>query len=328
MSIKQKIFLIIFTFISLLDCALSVSSFNESKDKITVIYISDLNLFHTPFQNQIEKSALEKKIGILVYESQAVFQELIRDINQKLNPDIVIFGGNNIALGKKNENLWMLFLDMVSELKSEVFVNLGINEFKIYNTDELVRSLSVFGHRTNNLWHSQKIKNYLIIGLDSVSIFNNPKLSKEQLKWFASVLSQNKNTITIVALYHSLLDSEGNIISNPVAKKIIEIIGTNPQIKIVLFGSEYFNRVHLLKGCLFVNAPSPVVYPCAFKMIELLPDRIKIKTINIPLKGVIKKALKSAQEAELFKIKHSSNDIKSYLLGKNQDLQFDCVFSE
>ena len=263
-----------------------------------------------------------------MYESQAIFQEVIKQINEKLNPDLVIFGGNNIALGRKNENLWMLFLDMLDELKSEVFVNLGINEFKIYNTDELVHSLSVFGRRTNNLWYSQKVKNYLIIGLDSVSIFNNPKLSGEQLKWFASVLSQNENTITVVTLYHSLLDSEGNIISNPVAKKIIEIIGANPQIKLALFGGEYFNRVHLLKGCLFVTAPSPVVYPCAFKVIKFLPGRIKIKTINIPLKGVVNKALKSAQEAELFKTKYSQNDIKSYLLGKNQDLQFDYVFSK
>ena len=328
MNIKQKIFLIIFTFISLLGCVLSASSFNDSKDKITVIYISDLNLFHTPFQNQVEKSVLEKKFGILVYESQAVFQEVIKRINETLNPDLVIFGGNNIALGRKNENLWMLFLDMVNELKSEVFINLGINELKIYNTDELVRSLSLFGRRTNNLWYSQKIKKYLIVCLDSVSIFNNPKLSGEQLKWFASVLSQNKNTITIVALYHSLLDSEGNIISNPVAKKIIKMIDANPQIKLVLFGGEYFNRIHLRKGCLFVNAPSPVVYPCAFKMIELLPGRIKINTINISLKGIVKKALKSAQEAESFKEKVSRNNVKSYLSGKNQDLQFDYVFSE
>ena len=117
MSIKQKIFLIIFTFISLLDCALSVSSFNESKDKITVIYISDLNLFHTPFQNQIEKSALEKKFGILVYESQAVFQELIRDINQKLNPDIVIFGEIISLLEKKMKTYGCFFWIWLVNLK-------------------------------------------------------------------------------------------------------------------------------------------------------------------------------------------------------------------
>ena len=326
MDIKQKIFSIIITLNCLFGWNLSAVASPINNDNVNIVYISDLNLYHTPSQNQGENHVLEKKFGILVYESQAVFQELIRYINQKLKPDVVIFGGNNITDGKKNENLWQLFLDMVSELKCEVFVNLGVNELKLYNMDELIHSLNIFGHRTKSSWYSRKIKNYLFIGLDSVSLFNNPKLSKEQLKWFTSTLSQNKNTITVVTLYHSLLDSEGNIINNPVAKKLTEIISVNPQVKLVIFRGEYFNRVHLFKDCLFVNAPSPVVYPCSFKVIELLPDRIKIKTVNIPLKGVIKKAFKSAQGAEYFKVKISPKDVKSYLSGKGQDLQFDYLF--
>ena len=329
MDIKQRFFLIIVTLICSFGGSMAVYAgpLNE-EDKINVVYISDLNLYHTPSQSQIEKSSLEKNFGILVYESQTVFQEIIKYINQKLDPDVVIFGGDNIALGKKNENLWQLFLDMISELRSDVLVNLGTNEMKMYNTDELIHSLNVFGHKTKTVWYSQKIKNCLFLDLDSISLFNNPKLSKEQLKWFQSVLSQNKNTVTVVTLYHSLLDSEGNIINNSTVKRMMEIISANPQIKLVLFGGEYFNRIHLLNGCLFVNAPSPVVYPCGFKVIELFPDRIKIKTVNIPLKGIVKKALKSAKEAEFFKTKSSPNNVKSYLSGKTQDLQFDYVFSK
>ena len=325
MNIRQIIFLII-TSICLFGLGLSVLASQVSGNRVNIAYISDLNLYHTPSQTQGVKHVLEKKIGVQVYESQAIFQEIIKYINQKLTPDVVIFGGNNITDAEKTENLWQLFLDMISELKSDVFVNLGVNELKIYNIDELIHSLSIFGYKTKSSWHSQKIKNYLFIGLDSVSLFNNPRLSKEQLKWFASTLSQNKDMVTVVTLYHSLLDSEGNVLNNSLAKKIIEIISVNPQIKLVMFGGEYFNRVHLLKSCIFVNSPSPVVYPCSFKFIELLPDRIQIKTVHIPLKGIINKALKSAQEAEYFKSKTSSNDVKSYLLGKKQDLRFDYVF--
>lgn len=328
MDVKQKNFLIIITLIALFVWHSLVFALQVSDDKISIIYISDLNLYHTPSQSQGIKHTLEKKFGILIYESQAVFQEIIGYINQKLKPDIVIFGGNNIADEKKDENLWQLFLDMTSELKSKVFVNLGINEIKTYNTDELTYSLSIFGQRAKSLWYSQKIKNYLFINLNSVLLFNNSGLSREQLKWFTSVLSQNKNTTTVIALYHSLLDSEGNIINNSAAKKIIEIISANPQVKLVLSGGEYFNRTHLFKDCLFVNVPSPVVYPCSFKIVELFPGSIKIRTINIPLKGIVNKALKSAKEAEYFKTKASPNDVKSYLLGKSQDLQFDYVFSD
>ena len=328
MYIKPNCFLIIVTLTCLFGLSLFLYSSFAVSDKLRIVYITDLNLYNTPSQSQGEKHILEKKFGILVYESQTVFQETIKYINQKLNPDIVIFGGNNIADAKKNENLWMLFLDMISELKSNVFVNLGINEIKAYNTDELIHSLSSYGYKPNTLWYAQKIKNYLFIGLDSVLLFNNPKLSREQLKWFTSVLSRNKDDLTVVTLYHSLLDSEGNIINNPVAKKIIDIINVNPQVKLVISGGEYLNRVHLFNKCLFINSPSPVVYPCSFKLIEFLPDRINIQTVKIPLKGIIKKALKSAQDAEVFKAKASSKDIKNHLLGKNQDLEFNYVFLE
>jgi hypothetical protein len=176
-GIKQKIFSIIITLICLFGgyLPLALSLVSNNSNKVSIVYISDLNLYHTPAQNQSEKHILEKQFGILVYESQAVLQEIIRYINQKLNPDVVIFGGNNIALGKKNENLWQLFLGIISELKGDVFINLGINEIEIYNTDELIHSLNIFGHRINNLWYSQKIKNYLFIGLDSVSLFNNSR---------------------------------------------------------------------------------------------------------------------------------------------------------
>ena len=328
MTIKQKIFFIIITSIYLFGQNLPRSASYVSDDKISIVYISDLNLYNTPSQNQLEKHMLEKRFGVLVYESQAIFQEIIKYINQKLDPEIVIFGGNNISDLRKDENLWTLFLDMVSEIKGDIFMNLGTNEIKAYNTDELLQSLKTFDSQRNTLWHLRKIKNYLFIGLDSVSLFDNPKLSKEQLQWFLSTLSQNQNVVTVVSLHYPLLGSEGEIINNSVVKRITEIISVNPQIKLVLSGGGYFNRVHLLNGCVFVNAPSPVVYPCSFKVIELLPGRIKIKTVNILLKGIIKKALKSAQDAEVFKAKLPLNQIKSYLLGKNQDLQFNYSFSD
>jgi len=64
----------------------------------------------------------------------------------------------------------------------------------------------------------------------------------------------------------------------------------------------------------------------SFKLIELFPDSLQIKTVDIPLKGVINKAFKAAQESEYFRDKASSNDVKSSLLGKNQDLRFNYDF--
>ena len=217
---------------------------------------------------------------------------------------------------------------MTSEVKGKILVNLGINEIKTYNTDELINSLRVLDRKGNTPWYFEKIKSYLFVGLDSVSLFNNPKISKEQLNWFESVLLKNKNIPTVVTLYHPLLDANGKLLNIPIAKKMVGIIKTNPQIKLVLFGGQYFNRTYLLNGCLFVSAPSPVVYPCSFKYIELLPKIIRIKTVNIPLKGIVNKALKSVESADAFKTQIPLKDLKSYLSGSKQDLQFDYVFRD
>lgn len=326
MTLKLKIIFTIITLICLLGPASSVLASHINDNAIKVVYITDLNLFHTPSQTQINKSNLENQFGILLYESQAVFQELVKNINQKISPDIVIFGGNNIALEQTDNNLWQLFLDIVSEIKSDVFVNLGANELKTFNSDELVTSLSSFDGDRKVTWHSKKIKNFLFIGLDSVSLMNNAKMSSKQINWLTNILAKNKKTLTVITLYDPLLKEDGSIINNKIVKKITSIIAKNPQIKLVVFGGTYRNRSKIINNCLYLAASSPVVYPCSFKSIELIPGKIKVRTLTIPLKGVVKKALKSAEDAECFKSKVGSGAIKSYLSGNRSDREYDYVF--
>lgn len=325
-ALKLKTIFTIITLICLLGSAFTVFASHINDNVVKVVYIADLNLSHTPLQTQNSKSNLEKQFGILLYESQAVFQELIKNINQKLSPDIVIFGGNNIAFNETDNNYWQLFLDMISEIKSDIFVNLGVNELKTLNSDELVSSLASFESDRKVTWHSKKIKDFLFVGLDSVSLMNNAKRASKQINWLIDILAKNKKTLTIITLYDPLLKDDGTIVNNKSAKKIANIIAKNHQIKLVIFGGRYFNRCKIINDCLYLAIPSPVVYPCSFKSIEIAKGKIKVRTLTIPLKGVVKKALKSAEDAEYFKSKGNLGAIKSYLSGKLSDREYDYVF--
>ena len=77
-KLKKHVFVI---FLILLFFSLEGLS-SENTNSIRFVYISDLNLYPTPQETQRLKSKYEKLDGLLLYETQAIFQEIIRHINK------------------------------------------------------------------------------------------------------------------------------------------------------------------------------------------------------------------------------------------------------
>jgi len=309
-------------------------SFSEEGNTIKFVCISDLNLYPTPIQNPTQKHLLEKKYGLLIYESQAVFQDIIRYINQKLNIDFVVFAGNSISETpelnklKRTENVWHLFLDMVSELKNPVFFVFGKNELNTQNKIELILALNTNGIETENTWWSHKIKTFLLIGLDSQLVFEKRPLSIVQLKWLLQTLEKNKDLITVIFIHKPLLDIIGKPVTNQNASEVINILKSNPQVKLVISGSELLTRIRLFNNVLFVTGSSPISYPATYNLVEISNLKIKVKALKIPLKGVIKKAqqylIESDRAVTLFP--DSLKNIKNYASGQNKDRDLEYQF--
>ena len=305
----------------------------ENEATLRFVYIPDLNLFPTPIASKREKHHLEKKYGLLIYESQAIFQELVRFINRQLDFDLVVFGGNNISnasfdFNDQAENFLHLFLDMASELKSVFLIVFGENELKTQNTDELIKTLTTLGLRTNNTWWSYKIKNHLLIGLNSYFLIHENKLAKEEIKWLKEILSQNKNSLTLIFLHDSVITTEGSPIKNLYLLEFFKLMKECPQVKLILSGGQYLNRIRLYENSLFLISSSPILFPCGFKLIEVTSSRLEIKTFNVPLKGIIKKAEMSLIESEFAKelFPDSPKSIKKHVLGVDSDSNFKSDF--
>ena len=170
MPIKIKTVFIIIVLITSFFLTFSyANSVEEDNNNLTLVYISDLNLAPTPFVDQREKHALEALDGLLVYESQVIFQDIVKYLNQKLEPDLVVFGGNNVLTGLNNKNqqgvdegIWNLFLDMASEIKAVFLIVLGQNEIKSQSKTSIAQMLKSFGQEVTNTWWLYKIKNYLV----------------------------------------------------------------------------------------------------------------------------------------------------------------------
>ncbi len=329
-----KVKLIITLFIltgSILTCFAFFAQDNLSNG-LKFIYISDLNLYPTPSITQSRKHDSEKSRGLLIYESQAIFQEIIRYINQKIDCDAVIFGGNNIYSPLKKitqkENVWQLFLDMASEIKSTVLIVLGDNELKTCNIDELIHGISLYNPSAKTSWWTYELKDCLFIGLDSSSLFNNKKESEVQLNWLSEVLLKNKQKNTLIFLHKSLIDPEGNLIDNQNAKKIFDIIKAHNQVKFIGSGNELINRAKLVDSIIYVISPSPSAFPCSFKYVEINNSKIKIRTIKLPLKGIIKKAEQYLVESD-YAIKlfpSSPKLVKQYVSGDSTDTDLEISY--
>ena len=325
---------IILIFITLLYPAINNKSYSDDGNSIKFVYITDLNLYPTPLENKIQKHLLEKKYGLLIFETQAIFQGIVSLINQKLNPDFVVFGGNSISdtpelnQNKKTDNVWHLFQDMVSEIKFPVMFVFGKNELNSQNKIELLLALNSNGVDTENTWWFHKYKNFLLVGLDEQVIFEKRPLASIQTKWLSDLLSKNKNVISIIFLHRPLLDSNGNPVKNQNVTDILNTIKSNPQVRLVLSGNELIGRTKLINNTLFLLSPSPSVYPSSFNIIEVDNSRIKVKTSKIPLKGIIKKAEQYLIESDraITQFPNSPRDIRDYVLGENKDRDFEYNF--
>lgn len=318
----------------------SLPNIAYSDFKTRIIFLSDLNLYPTPVSTIRAKSSLEKKNGLLVYESQAILQELIGYINQKLQPDYVVFGGNNILDTTDKQfdsyasiggiDLWHLFLDMVSELKSNYYFVCGNSELKLNDTDALIRSLSSIGLISSDTWWYKKIadKNILLIGLDSSLFSVSPSQSGKQLKWLNAILSNNKDLNTIIFAHDSIIDPNGKVINNRFASQVFKLIKQHIQVKLFLSGGLHLNRIRKANNSYLVVSSSTIAYPCTFKSVELSSSHLTVKTVKIPLKGIVKKSEKSLSVSDfaLMNFLDSPKSVLDYVSGVMSDNDLDVAF--
>ena len=285
----------------------------NSKDSVDLVYITDLNLYPTPSTNELSLHDLEKQSGILVYESQTILQEIVNKLNKEIKPDVVIFQGNNVAPSNNQKYLWQLFLDIIDEINAEVLIALGTNEIQSYDLDYLIKSFPTIKASTNP-WYSYKLKNYLFVQLDAVSLLNNPLLAKKQILWLEKLLKEHSQNLTIISIHHALLDEKSQLVAAKYLNKLYQLIKDNPQVKLVLGGGNYLNRSKIVDNALYVTSSSLAMYPCVFKRFTISQKKIKIKTLFLSMKGIVNKAKESILASKLavnWSINTAKNPLKS-----------------
>jgi hypothetical protein len=142
------------------------------------------------------------------------------------------------------------------------------------------------------------LPNVHVIGLDT-SRANSTEgfVSSDQLEWLQEDLKNARNRFVFVVSHHPLLppppfDSgpPWDEYLVPQAPNVREVLNTSPDVRLALSGHVNVTKIEREKNIWYVSSPSLVVYPCAFRIFRINPERIDIETFGIEYPALVKKA--------------------------------------
>lgn len=256
---------------------------------------------------------------LLLQESQLFLQQAIKEINL-LQPDFVIFGGNQIHGLGEDESNWQLFLDIVQTLESPWYFVLGEsdiidlykNKMRTYGPDWKGKGLI----NDAPYWTCHPVPGLKLIGLDTSQTNSNiGNIDDIQINWLKEEIARTDVPVTILISHHPLILPE-NIYRNndnllPEAESIRNILqGAKNQV-VCLSGHTHSNKIIWQNNIWYISSASLDVYPCVFRYFKVSPQEIEIETHQINFPALVKKA-----KIDLT----NSNLVNSLSSGKRNDL--------
>lgn len=238
----------------------------------------------------------------MIQESQLFLQEVIKGINA-LKPDFVIFGGDQVETVGQNDGNWQFFIDVVQQLSSPWYFVLGEQDvsgklpqdkMKEFGPDFKGRGIS----GSEPYWSADPLPNVHLIGLDtSVANSTAGDISEQELEWLKKDLAANKGKFTIVISHHPLLPPAPYDGGPPFDEYIVpngadarEIIGGSSDVRLVLSGHLYMNKVQIERDVYHISNAGLDIYPCQYKYFKVTKDSIIMESFTVPLTKLVNKA--------------------------------------
>ncbi len=207
------------------------------------------------------------------------FHRVIDDVN-KLNPDFVLTGGDNIADAlsqnwEKADTLYRLYNSMIKEFNMPVYNTLGNHDvFGLYKVsgvspDDPEYGKGMYQKREGSLYYSFDYKNWHFIVLDGVGLTDDRQfiglVDSTQIEWLKADLEKVGKKRPVVISIHIPLITVGqvlvamerdelsslSVVAN--ARSVVKIL-EQYNVKLVLQGHShtledvYYNGIHYIIG--------------------------------------------------------------------------------
>ena len=169
-----------------------------SPKTFTVVQIADAQLgFDAAIKGQAPGA---EYVNDLTYESNLLVQAV--DYVNELNPDVVVFTGDQINL-PENEEQWDTFNDIISNINDNILVLHLPGNHDVYHVKGGI-DLTPFSSRYGEERFVYHHDNVCLIGLNSNYIKYNDPREEDQFKWLEETLAQlEKGTVIMIFCHHS-----------------------------------------------------------------------------------------------------------------------------
>lgn len=292
MSFKRfelaKLFFLLF--VVLITFVTGMQGCGASSANLRFAQISDVHL------STFEKDTTFKLLG----SSCELFDDAIIQTNNTPNLDFVMFTGDMINQPKENELL--CFIKHANLINYPWYVVFGNHDVGYGSTLTKKFYFEILNGHSNNFCFKTPYysfvpkKGYKVIALDTIIDYKKTsqgEVSEEELSWLKDELDNSKGDVVIIFTHTPIIEpypSEKHRLINSYEVKLLLKKYDNPII--VCSGHYHTTKVIQESNVLYINTPSLVSYPNAFRIINISPHRKKV-LVDVYLKETNLKALQT-----------------------------------
>ena len=220
----------------------------------------------------------------LTAESPRILDDVVEQINETPNLSFVMFTGD--LIDRPFEKELNAALPHVEKIKYPWYFVFGNHDPCVggFLTKEVYMDI-LKAHNENFNFEKPYYsfvprKGYKVIGLDTIitsRLTSNGEISKEQLDWLDGELKNSKNDIVLIFMHVPIIEpfpSAGHRLLN--AEEVRAVIEKYKNPIAVFQGHYHANKITQHDNVLYVNSPSLVSYPNAFRIINIKNERKKV----------------------------------------------------
>ena len=274
----------------ILACVIGTQGCGANSSSLRFAQVSDVHY------SNFEKDTSFK----LLSESARLLDDAILQVNNTPNVDFTMFTGDMVNLPREEQLMdFIKHANLLCRPWYVVFGNHDVSHSGRLNKKFYFEILN--GHNSNFCFNGPYYsftpkKGYKVIGLDTIIDYrmtSQGEVSEEQLHWLKDELDNSKGDIVIIFTHVPLIEpfpSEQHRLINSYEVKLLLKKYDNPII--ICSGHYHATKVFQENNILYVNTPSLVSYPNAFRIINICPCRKKI-LVDLYLKETNLKALQT-----------------------------------
>lgn len=272
---KESVFhkILNWSFTILLACFLGVQVCNASNYNLKFAQVSDAH--YSSFEADTQYKVLKS--------SPSILEDVILQINNITGTDFVVFTGDLVNKPKKSQLLE--FISKANCLNVPWYGVLGNHDVQEYKISKSEFFDILCGHNPNFSYKGPYYsfipkKGFKVICLDTIildRVTTNGEISQEQLEWLDCELKKSKNDVVIICMHVPIVEpfsSENHRLTNRI--EVLEILHKYKNPIIVCSGHYHASKVIQEDNILFVDTPSLVTYPCAFRVININSQKKKV----------------------------------------------------